>query len=41
MRARILLTLLKELGISDKMQALPTILSLFLNEFNKFNNTGA
>ena len=25
----------------DKMQGLPSILSLFRNEFNTFNNTGA
>ena len=25
----------------DKMRGLPSILSLFRNEFNKFNNTGA
>ena len=33
MRACILMTLLNELGKSDKMQGLPTILSLFLNKF--------
>ena len=32
---------LNELGKSDKMQGLPSILSLFCNEFNKFNNIGA
>ena len=31
--------LLNELGKRDKMQCLPSILSLFRNEFNKFNNT--
>ena len=41
MRAHVLLKLLKELGKSDKMRGLPSILSLFLNEFNKFNNTRA
>ena len=33
--------LLKELGKSDKMRGLSSILSLFRNEFNKFNNTRA
>ena len=37
----ILLNLLNELGKSDKMRGLPSILSLFRNEFNKFNNIGA
>ena len=32
---------LKELGKRDKMRGLPSILSLFRNEFNKFNNTSA
>ena len=41
MSAHVLLTLLNELGKRDKMQGLPSILSLFRNEFNKFNNTGA
>ena len=41
MSARFLLSLLNELGKSDKMRGLPSILSLFCNEFNKFNNTGA
>ena len=40
MSAPVLLNLLKELGKSDKMQGLPSILSLFHNKFNKFNNTG-
>ena len=31
----------KELGKSDKMRGLPSILLLFHNKFNKFNNTGA
>ena len=39
--ARVLLNLLNELRKSDKMQGLPSILSLFRNEFNKFNNTKA
>ena len=33
--------LLNELGERDKMWRLPSILSLFRNEFNKFNNTRA
>ena len=37
----VLLNLLNELGKKDKMRGLPSILSLFRNEFNKFNNTGA
>ena len=39
MSAHVLLNLLNELGKSDKMRGLPSILSLFRNEFNKFNNT--
>ena len=41
MSAHVLLNLLNELGKRDKMRGLPSILSLFRNEFNKFNNTGA
>ena len=41
MSARVLLNLLNELGKRDKMRGLPSILSLFRNEFNKFNNTRA
>ena len=41
MSAPVLLNLLKELGKRDKMRGLSSILSLFHNEFNKFNNTGA
>ena len=37
--AHVLLNLLNELGKRDKMRGLPSILSLFRNEFNKFNNT--
>ena len=33
--------LLNTLGKRNKMQGLPSILSLFPNEFNKFNNTRA
>ena len=40
MSAHVLLILLNELGKSDKMRGLPSILLLFRNEFNKFNNTG-
>ena len=38
MSAHVLLNLLNETGKSDKMRGLPSILSLFRNEFNKFNN---
>ena len=41
MRAHVLLNLLNELGKRDKMRCLPSILSLFRNELNKFNNTQA
>ena len=41
MSAQFLLNLIKELQKRDKMQGLPSILSLFRDEFNKFNNTGA
>ena len=41
MSAHVLLNLLNELRKRDKMQGLPSILSLFRNEFNKFNNTRA
>ena len=41
MSAHVLLNLLNELGKSDKMRGLPSILSLFRNKFNKFSNTGA
>ena len=40
MSAIVLLTLLNYLGKGNKMRGLPSILSLFLNKFNKFNNTG-
>ena len=36
MSAHVLLNLLNELGKRDKMRGLPSILSLFRNEFNKF-----
>ena len=41
MSAHVLLNLLNELGKRDKMRGLPSILSLFCNEFNKCNNTRA
>ena len=41
MNAHVLLNLLNKLGKSDKMRGLPGILSVFRNNFNKFNNTGA
>ena len=41
MSAHVLLNLLNELGKRDKMRGLPSILPLFRNEFNKFNNTRA
>ena len=41
MSAHVLLNSLNELGKRDKMRGLPSILSLFGNEFNKSNNTRA
>ena len=41
MSAHVLLNLLNELRKRDKMRGLPSILFLFRNEFNKFNNTRA
>ena len=41
MNAHVLLNLLNPLGKTDKMRGLPSILSLFRNEFNKFNKTRA
>ena len=41
MRAHVLLNLLNKFRKRDKMQGLPSILSPFRNEFNKFNNTRA
>ena len=41
MSAHVLLNLLNELGKRDKMRGVPSILSLFRNEFNIFNNTRA
>ena len=39
MSAHVLLNLLNELKNRDKIRGLPSILSLFPNKFNKFNNT--
>ena len=41
MSAHVLLNLLNKLRKRDKMRDLPSILSLFPNEFNKFKNTRA
>ena len=41
MSAHVLLSLLNALGKRDKMRSLSSILSLFRDKFNKFNNTGA
>ena len=41
MSAHVLLNLLNELGKRDKIRGLPSILSIFRNKFNKFNNTRA
>ena len=39
MSAHVLLNLFKELGKIYQMRSLPNILSLFRNEFNKFNSS--
>ena len=39
MSAHVLLNLLNELRKRDTMRGLPSILSLFRNEFNEFNKT--
>ena len=39
MSAHVLLNLLNELGEKIRCEALPSILSVFPNEFNKCNNT--
>ena len=39
MSAHVLLNLLNELGEKIRYEALPSILSIFPNEFNKFNNS--
>ena len=41
MSAHVLLNLLNELRKRYKMRGLPSILSFFRIDFNKFNNTGA
>ena len=41
MSAHVLLSLLNELRKRDKMRGLLSILSLFHNELNEFNNTRA
>ena len=41
MSIHVLLNLLNELGNRVKMPGLPSILSIFRNEFNKLNNTRA
>ena len=41
MRAHVLLNLLNKLRKRAKMSGLPSILFLFRNVFNKFNNTRA
>ena len=41
MSALVLLILFNKLGKKDKMRGLPSILSLFRNEFNIFSNTRA
>ena len=41
MSAHVLLNLLNELGKSDNMRGLPSILFLFRNKFNKFINIRA
>ena len=40
-RSSVLLNLLNDFGRSNKIRGLPSILSLFRNEFSKFNNTRA
>ena len=41
MSAHVLLNLLNKFGRKGKKRGLPSILPLFHNKFNKFNNTGA
>ena len=41
MSAHVILNLLNELGEKIRCEALPSILSVFPNELNKFNNTRA
>ena len=41
MSAHVLLNLLNKLRKRDKMRGLSSILALFRNQFNTFNNSGA
>ena len=41
MSTHALLNLLNELGKKIRCEAVPSIISVFPNEFNKFSNTGA
>ena len=41
MSAQVLLNLLNELGKKIRCKAVPSILSVFPNELNNLNNTGA
>ena len=41
MSAHVLLNLLNKFGKKNRYKVLPSILLVFPNEFNKFNNTGA
>ena len=41
MSTHVLMTLLNKLRQRDKMRGLPSIFSLFHNEFDKLNNTRA
>ena len=41
MSAHVLLNSLNELRKREKVRGLPSILSLFRNKFNEFNNIGA
>ena len=41
MSVHVLVSSLDQLGKNDKLQGLPSMLSLFCNRFHKFNNTGA
>ena len=41
MSAQVLRNLLNELGKKIRFEAVTSTLSVFLNEFNKFSNTGA
>ena len=41
MSAHVFMNLLNTLRKRDKMRGLPSILSLFRKEFNKFNETGS